>query len=56
MKMPFLDEISKFLLVIVIGLIIFMAGIQVGRKLQPRAEVRTVDAEQGKTTIQITIG
>ena len=51
----FLDEVSKFLLVIVVGLIIFMAGIQVGRKIQPRAEVRTVEVGQGKVTIQITI-
>ncbi len=52
-----MDEISRYLLVIIICLLIFMLGIQVGKRLRPAPPVQlhTVEAGEPETTIQITI-
>lgn len=50
-----LDEISKLIFVIVVALLIFMAGVQVGKKLKPTPQVRNVEAEEVKARIQIII-
>ena len=51
----FLDEVSRFLLVVIVCLIIFMIGIQVGMKSRQKGQPRTFEVGSEKARIEIKI-